>query len=912
MRTAMFFVLLCYTNLLSGQHSTEISGTIKDGSNQVPVARGSLKVEGFQKEYHTAVDGSFTIALDFEGDFIIHISAPDYLPKTFELFLEGQPVSLGDIFLEKDITLEKNDNLITLTDNELSDDEGLFSGSMGMLQSTRDIFLTRAAFDFGQAFFKIRGYDSQHGEVLINGIPLNKIWDGRPQWNNWGGLNDVIRNQTYTQALEMNPNTFGGILGNTNIDTRPSGFRSGLRVSSSMSNRTYRSRLMATYNSGLLASGWAYSLSASRRWANSGYVDGTLYDAQSLFGTLEYKWNKQNSLVISTIMANNRRGRSAALTDEVFVLMGNRYNPYWGIQNGEIRNSRERRIFEPLFMVNHFLQSNKMNWTTGIMYQSGSTAKDRLAYFNTQNPDPTYYKYVPSFHINGSFGADFVNANLAKEALLDHPQLDWGQMYAVNRNSPDDSASYALSEDVQYEERFMVASNMQLNLGESLELGLGANMEVSGIQNFSRIKDLLGAEFLEDSDSFSLTRNDVFGNPTKTVGDRTGYNFEMNSKRLGGFTQLQIKRKKWNAFVSGALSQGNAQRNGLFQNERYPEYSLGKGDKITLAGLSAKSGMTYFLNGRHWIMINGAKINRAPALQNLFVNPRENNVIVPEVQNETISTIDLGYHVRLPDLKGRISAFYTRFQHTTDVNFFFVDSGLGSDFVQEVITGLDKLHKGLELGLEFKASNELKLSLAGNLGSYVYASDPNIQIYFDTSGNEEDLINKEGNVPLGTAKIKGLKLAQGPQTALSFGVEYRSPKYWWLGTTANYMDQSYANLSTIKRTQSFLLDPDTQEPLLGVSTANVDRLLKQQKLEEIYLLNLVGGKSWLVNKKYISAFLSVNNVFDSVFKTGGYEQSRNGNYQQMLQDNLSGTPSFGTKYWRSYGRTYFLNLAINF
>ncbi|MEX0362645.1 MAG: TonB-dependent receptor, partial [Allomuricauda sp.] len=218
MRTAMFFVLLCYSNLLFGQHSIEISGTIKDGSNQVPVSGASLKVEGFQKEYHTGVDGSFTIALNFEEDFIIHISAPDYLPKKFELFLEGEAIDLGDIFLEKDITLEKSDNLITLTDNELSDEEGLLSGSMGMLQSTRDIFLTRAAFDFGQAFFRIRGYDSQEGEVLINGIPLNKIWDGRPQWNNWGGLNDVIRNQTYTQALEINPNTFGGILGNTNID----------------------------------------------------------------------------------------------------------------------------------------------------------------------------------------------------------------------------------------------------------------------------------------------------------------------------------------------------------------------------------------------------------------------------------------------------------------------------------------------------------------------------------------------------------------------------------------------------------------------------------------------------------------------------------------------------------------------
>ena len=45
--------------------------------------------------------------------------------------------------------------------------------------------------------------------------------------NNWGGLNDVTRNQEYANGLEASDFTFGGILGNTNIDTRPSGLRPG-------------------------------------------------------------------------------------------------------------------------------------------------------------------------------------------------------------------------------------------------------------------------------------------------------------------------------------------------------------------------------------------------------------------------------------------------------------------------------------------------------------------------------------------------------------------------------------------------------------------------------------------------------------------------------------------------------------
>jgi len=126
------------------------------------------------------------------------------------------------------------------------------------------------------------------------------------------------------------------------------------------------------------------------------------------------------------------------------------------------------------------------------------------------------------------------------------------------------------------------------------------------------------------------------------------------------------------------------------------------------------------------------------------------------------------------------------------------------------------------------------------------------------------------------------------------------------------MAENYANISTVLRTDSFYLDPETGNTFPDATEENVNKLLAQKPLDNFYLLNLVGGKSWLKKGKYISIFASVNNVFDATFRTGGYEQSRNGNFGQMQQDNLSGTPSFAPKYWYGYGRTYFLNLAYSF
>src|SRR5690554_7621727 len=94
---------------------------------------------------------------------------------------------------------------------------------------------------------------------------MNKLYDGRPQWSDWGGLNDVLRNQELTSGLQPSNYNFGGALGTTNMILRASQYREGGRVTYSSSNRSYTNRIMASYSSGLLQDGWAYSFMAGRR-----------------------------------------------------------------------------------------------------------------------------------------------------------------------------------------------------------------------------------------------------------------------------------------------------------------------------------------------------------------------------------------------------------------------------------------------------------------------------------------------------------------------------------------------------------------------------------------------------------------------------------------------------------------------
>lgn len=884
-----------------------LTGTIVSQRTENPVTQAEIAIVGFNNLVRTQENGSFKITTT-KKEILLRISSPDYLPKQIPIIFTLDRLNLGTIMLEEDITSERTTNLITLTDNELTDD-GIASNPSGLLQATRDLFLNRAAFDFGQAFFRVRGYDSQNGNITINGIKMNKFYDGRPQWNNWGGLNDVLRNQQYTNALAASDFTFGGILGNTNIDTRPSGLRPGTRFTVSASNRTYAGRYMATHNSGLLENGLAYTVSVSKRWAKEGYINGTLYDAYSAYVGGEYKINDKNSLQFTGILASNRRGRSSAITEEVFQLVGNRYNPYWGEQDNKTRNAREREISEPILMLNYRVEKDKFNLNTGVSYQFGTNKRSRLGYFNAPNPDPTYYRYLPSFYINSPIGANFTSANLAKEGFLNEPQIDWEEIYRSNER---ETAAYLLYDDVTDDQQFNFNLISNFDMLHNVQVDLGLNFSQLSSINYAKITDLLGAQFHNDLDAFSDTKNDIAGSVQKRRGDVFNYNYILDATNYSSFAQIRYSKTKWSAFMAGEYSNTSYQREGLFQNERYLDNSLGKSDRVHFSNYGIKGGATYKITERHVVNANAAQIFKAPVLQNVFINPRENNEVVINIQDEKIMTLDVNYHLKLPTLTGRLSAFYTRFQNITDINFFFVDTGVGSDFVQEVLTDLDKLHLGTELGLEYQLSSSVKMNFVAAIGKYVFASDPNVTINFDTAGREEDLINIDGNLSLGPAQIKDYKLAQGPQQAYALGFEYRDPKYWWIGATANYLVDNYVNISTITRTSSFYLDPETGNPFPDATAENVEELLKQNPLDNFYLLNLIGGKSWLKNGKYISVFASINNAFDVQFRTGGYEQSRNGNFGQLRDDNLSGTPSFAHKYWYGYGRTFFLNIAYSF
>ncbi len=157
-----FLVLFGYQTF-NAQEISVILGKVLDSRSREPLSNCIMYIEDTQVSTKFGPELEFRPPISFLGAYILNISSPNFITKRIPITLENQVLDLGIIYLEKDITIEKTDNLITLTDSDFSDEESS-SVSSGLLQGTRDIFLRKAAFDFGQAFFRVRGYDSQNGK----------------------------------------------------------------------------------------------------------------------------------------------------------------------------------------------------------------------------------------------------------------------------------------------------------------------------------------------------------------------------------------------------------------------------------------------------------------------------------------------------------------------------------------------------------------------------------------------------------------------------------------------------------------------------------------------------------------------------------------------------------------------------
>lgn len=779
------------------------------------------------------------------------------------------------------------------------DDENKGQSVSGLLHSSGDIFTSTSSYTLGAMYFRMRGYDSENFSVYMNGINVNDPENGRASWSEWGGLNDATRNKEVNNMISSSRFGFGGLGGATNIITRASKQRKQTKFTYSLSDKTYTNRAMFTYSTGLMDNDWAFTISGSRRWGEGGYVKGVFYDAWAYFLSAEKKINEHHSIGLTVYGSPTRRGQQAGATQEAYDLMGsNYYNPNWGMQDGEVRNAKVKNFHEPMVILTHYWEMNtKTKLTTSLGYSFGYNGGTALNWYNSADPRPDYYRYMPSYQTD-SYIINKITNNWQNNQLIS--QINWNKLYQTNyvSNTMGQQAKYII-EDRRNDQKtlnFSMLLNKELSSNVKFDGGFEYRKYIG--HHFKTIDDILGGVYWVDIDQFAerdfqndtiKIQNDV-NNPNRVVkqGDTYGYDYEIYSNTSQLWGQVDVTGDKIDYYFAGSLNATTFWRQGNMKNGRYLNNSYGESTKYDFINGGGKLGITYKLNGRNFIIANTSGLTRAPSVYNSFISPRTRDEVSSKLENERIWTGDINYILRTPYIKARVTLYQTMFWNQNDVTSFYHDDL--KTFVNYEMIGISKVHQGLEFGAEFKATTTISLSAVAAIGNYRYTSNPIATVSYD-NGSKPSVTEK---VYINTFHVNG-----SPQTAGSLGISYRHPKYWFFNANLNYFGNNYLDFNPERRTSAAL------EGLLP-SDPRIETIIGQTELKDGYTLDASIGKSWQINKLNININFSISNILDNTeLATGGYEQLR---YDYTTYN----VDKFPPKIFYGLGRTFFLNLGIRF
>lgn len=896
-----------------------ITGEVCDKELGIPLAgvRVSVQKPKLSTLVYTDKKGQFSIQLPAATQYQLSFKQEGYVDYTRSFTQEELQSSSFkiNILLKRDLSKQKleeiDDAFAAFVVEENADDAGTGQSPV-LLSASRDPYINKAGFQFSPVRFRIRGYDSPYQEQLLNGMQMNNLNNGYSAWSLWNGLNNVTIDRLSVEGVGYAPFTFGSVGGAVNILTRPSSFSKGGRLTYSLSNRSYNHRAMVYYSTGLMPNGWAITLMGSKRFGNHGYALGQFYDAYGYFLGIEKRLNSHHSLMLYALASPTERGVASASTQEAYNLAGsNFYNPNVGLQNGKWRNARVRNSHEPIIQLLHEYKAPRLTLTTGVGYRFGFNGYSALNWHNAPDPRPDYYRYLPSYYSYMTERPDPFLEDYYREAWASDPNvryINWERLYQINQSnytkvySSDGKllaegrrSEYVLEDRRNDQQQINASSVANIALKEGMKLDLGANYRYNVTQNFNVIKDLLGGDFWYDIDKFSERDfpNDPskaqldLNNPDRIVkeGDTYSHNFVSSTQVAKLWSNYSFESRYVDGYASIEGSWTQIYREGKQKRGLFPENSFGKSDLLHFIDYGAKLGITTKLSGRHFIVLNGALLTKAPYFNDLFISPRINNFYIDNPRSEMIASGDISYILRHPSLKGRVTLFYSRFMHGSRKRSFYDDAYRA--FSNIVLTNIDREHMGVELGLEAKLLPSLTATLVFTYANYAYANNPD---YIQTVDNNRALL--EGD----RVYWKGFHVAGTPQTAANLSFNYQTPFYMYLGVDFNYFDRNYIDLNPKLRTDAARDQLDPQ-------------YIHQEKFPAAFTMDANVGYSWRIKSGHFLRFnLSVTNILNNKgVKSGGYEQSR---VRQTIDGKMM--RPFDSRYYYMLGTNFFLNVSYVF
>ena len=762
----LFVAILFVSTTVLGQ--TKITGTVVDESNQ-SLPGASILEKGTMNGTETDFDGKFSLNTTSNSGVLV-VSFIGY--KTVEVSFSSTKSNVGAIQLEEGgSTLDE----IIITSTSFAIDRKTpvavstikaadIERKLGtqefpeVLKSTPGVYATKSGGGFGDGRINLRGFNSENVAVMINGVPVNDMENGRVYWSNWAGLSDVTSAMQVQRGLGAAKVAVPSIGGTINILSKTSDVNKGGNVVASTGNNGYQ-KYGFTLSTGLMENGLAATVSFAKI-SGEGYIEGTQFEGTNYFINFSKEINKNHKLSFTSFGAPQRHGqRQNMSTVSTYrnAEAGNQFNPDWGYKDGQVTHIEDNFYHKSQTSLNHY-------WTI-----NDNTSLSTAAYV--------------SYGTGGGGGTAGTNRDLFGVRLggADQP-VDLDNIVEINRANGALGSEAILRASRNDHEWYGLLSTFKTNLTDELTFIGGLDVRTYTGKHFREVTDLLGGDYYLDNNNVNNP------NAALVVGDKMGYNNDGEVGWLGFFGQLEYGTENFDAFVSSSIQKTSYQRIEYFLYDLSTEAGrdLATSEKIKLDGYSIKGGANFRLDDVQNVFANIGYFER-PAAFNAVFNGFNNTKINRDAENEKVFSLELGYGVRAEKFAANVNVYRTQWNDRTFTRNVRATEPGAEDYTANLL-GVNALHQGIEFDFTYKPSNDLNFSGMLSLGDWKW--DNNLE---DVPVFNED----QEEVTTLSLPIKGLKVSNAAQTTAALGMLY---KFWdktSITVDYNYFANLYARIDVL-------------------------------------------------------------------------------------------------------------------
>ena len=765
-----------------------------------------------------------------------------------------------------------------------------------IMNKTPGVYATKQGGGYGDSRISLRGFDQRNTSFLINGQPVNDMENGWVYWSNWAGLTEVASGIQIQRGLGASKLAVPSVGGTVSIFTKSAERAKGGSFTQLLGNDGYSKSTIA-YNTGLNENGWSTSLLLSK-WSGNGYIYNTMGAGTTYFAAVGYapdgSDHKMNLSVLGAGQWHHQRDVWVSIRDyQNFREKGidQKWNSNGGTRNGEEWSMRRNFYNKPLATFNWDWEVNDNIEVNTSLYASagrgGGTGPRGRNYYNSATDILPYQKDLTKHYTENGKGSRDSDGFINFDALVNHNVANTSG-YTGDIGGGDYAGKKIGSNSYKYDgvNRAIIIRRASMNSHDwvgaisnfnyrsgNMRYSFGIDLRDYTGYHYRVLNDLMGLDGYHSSGNRNtggqIIETLVEANPFKNTGIRGPKMAYYNIGNVG-WTGLNALAEYSGDDLTWVIQAGtSAQTYGRV--DYFAQVGNPESKEKTVNGGYIKGGANYNFNERSNAFFNIGRIARQPNFDAIFPNFANN--INPDIQNEEISSIEIGYGYIGESLKVNINAYSTNWGNR------FISRGFSNAQGQDgtaQFKDIDVSHKGVEVEADWRPNNISRVRGMLSIGDWRYTKDFDAQLFND----------QQQSIGTATLYTKDAKVGDAAQFVAYLGYERRIGSNLNIDLDYRFVDGLYADYS--------ITDSDF------TNATNKGAL----KLPSYGLVDL--GATYYMGGN-LSMRLNINNLFNTV-----YIAESNSNIHASSDSQRWNGIDTRNYVWFGFGTTWNMSLRYRF